>query len=259
MRNINLKTCALIIISIFITINVNALNKKEVRKLNRTIIFDMYINYELTGRNYNLSTIFNYLPKQGDKSLKSSKITSNAGGTHQVLNVQYNKRGYIEKLSFEVNRRIYHYEFVWKKHKLIFANIAGKKKIEFTYDKKGRLSTLTRHMKGRSGEYSFVYKKGENKADIKLNVLINGKKRKSHGRRYISWNDYLNMEAYSLEEYSSKQITYNLKEDVETFVFGNVISDNNKATWEYKSFDNKDNWTERKFKNTWMKRTFQYN
>jgi len=233
-------------------------SKKDIQKLNNALIFDLFVNYELAEKNGNLVTIIDFSPNLNVVDFKAIKLTSNVGGENQVCDFLFNEKGAIGKINYEVNDKIYRYEFIYSGNQLASINIAGKPKIVLVYDKKGRLLNITREKGGGAFEYNFEYVDGENKANIKL-IVIQGEKRSPSKRNYyVSWDSELKLESYYIDAFSSKNIKYTPKGDLLSHSFASVNDDNNIGNWEYSAFDEKQNWIERKSKDILFNRTIEY-
>ena len=255
------KFVIVIMIIIGLLISVQAfcsLTKKDIQKLNNSLIFDLFVNYELAVKNGNLVTIIDFLPNLNVIDFKVIKLTSNVGGENQVCDFSFNKNGAIGKINYEVNDKIYRYEFIYSGTQLASINIAGKPKIILIYDKKGRLLTITREKGGGAFEYNFEYLDGENKANIKL-IVIQGEKRSPSKRKYnVSWDRELKLESYCIDAFCSKNIKYTSKGDLLSYSFASVNEDNNIVNWVYSGFDEKQNWVERKSNDILFSRTIEY-
>lgn len=233
-------------------------SKKDVLKLNNSLIFDLFLNYELTEKNGNLATIIDFLPNLNNVNYKNIRLTSNVGGENQICSFTFNEDGTIGKIAYEVNDKIYRYDLIYKGNQLTSINIADKPKISFGYDKKGKLITITREKGGGAFEYNFEYLDGENKANIKL-IVVQGEKRSPSSRKYyVTWDAGLKLESYCFDVYCSKNLKYTSQGDLLSYFFASVNEDNNIATWEYSSLDEKQNWIERKSKDIVFTRFIGY-
>lgn len=254
-----IKTISMVLIGL--TLSTQALcrqSKKDIQKINNTLIFDLFINYELTEKNGNIATIIDFSPKMENNKYKIVKLKSNIGGTNQVCEFNFNDSQSVESITYEVNNKRYEYDLIYTENRLTDINIAGKPKINFGYDKKGRLTTITRQKSGVAFEYNFEYIKGEDKADLKLIVVQGESRRPSNRKYYATWNNNLNLESYCLDVYCSKSIKYTSQEDVLSFSFESVDENNNGLTWEYSAMDSYKNWTERKRKDIVFNRSIEY-
>ena len=247
-----------IVIEIFCPIHAKgAMRKTDIRKLNKALIFDLFMNYEISERNSNLSTIVDYIPGSDFKSFRSIRTESNMGGKDEMCNFEFNKNGTLNSMLYEIEGITYNYEFNYENKILESVSIGGNKKILFNYNKKGKLQTIKRLANGRSWECNFNYINGENKAEIKTFVTLDGKKIANPEEYFVTWNDQFKLTAYSLDIYAAKNIKYSRKGDCISFSFNSVRKDNNQSGWEY-TFDNKGNWIDRKFKNEMFKRIIEY-
>lgn len=255
----NLKKSVAILIGLMLSFQAySGPSKKNILKINNSLIFDLFLNYELAEKNGNLAAIIDFLPNLNNVNYKSIRLTSNIGGENQICNFTFNEKGTIEKIGYEVNDKIYRYDFIYKDAQLTGINIADKPKISFGYDKKGRIITITREKSGGAYEYNFEYPDGENKTNIKL-IVVQGEKRSPSIRKYYAiWDSELKLESYCFHVYCSKNIKYNSQGDLLSCSFANVNEDNNIMTWNYSTTDTNQNWTERKSKNIAFNRTFEY-
>ncbi len=255
----DLKKSIVILIGLLLSVQAYSRpSKKDILKLNNALIYDLFINYELSEKNGNLATIIDFLPNLNNVNYKKMKLTSNVGGENQICSFTFNKNETIRKISYEVNNKIYQYDFVYSGKQLTRINIADKPKISFEYDKKGKLTTITRKKSGVAFEYNLEYLDDENKANIKL-IVVQGEKRRSSSRKYyVTWGTELKLKSYCFDVYCSKNLKYTSQGDLLSYSFASVNEDNNIATWEYSAIDEKQNWIERKYKNNEFKRTIEY-
>jgi hypothetical protein len=260
MKTLNTKLfCTVIFIAIITGIDATvAANKKDIQKINNSIIYDLFMNFELTGKNGNLSTIIDFLPNMSNVNFKNIKLTSNAGGEDQYCSFIFNENGIIENIAYEINNIIYKYDFVYEGNRLTSINIGGKPKISFGYNKKMQLITIKREKSGGAFEYNFEYLDGENKANIKLVVIQGEKKSLSPRNYYVTWDNQFKINAYCLDVYCSKNIQYAAQGDLLSYSFSTANADNNLATWDYTGIDEKGNWIERKSNKILFSRTIVY-
>lgn len=233
-------------------------SKENIQKLNNSIIFDLFINYELTEKNGNLVTIADFIPSLDKANYDNIKLESNIGRVNQRCSFNFNENGTIGNISYEVNEKIYRYDLIYEGSNLIKINIAGKPKISFIYDNSGRILTINREKGGGLFEYNFDYAEGENKALIKLFVIQGEKKRPSTQRYYVSWDAGYKIESFCIGEYCSNNIKYSNGQYILSYSFASVNNDSNIATWEYVAFDSRQNWIERKSKDIFSTRTIEY-
>jgi hypothetical protein len=233
-------------------------SKEDVQKLNNSLIFDFFMNYELTEKNGNLVTIVDFIPSFNNSNYNQIKLESNIGGENQHCSFIYNDNGTIGNIAYEVNEKIYRYDLIYKGSKLTNIKITGKPKISFVYDKNGRLLTINRERGGGVFAYNFEYAEGENEAQIKLIVIQNEKINPSTSKYYVTWNSAYKIESYCLVQYCSKNIMYTDKLEISSYSFSSVNEDKNIATWEYTAFDDKQNWTLRKSKEIFFHRFIEY-
>ena len=256
----NIKNSLLLLFVLFLSFEAySAPSKKEIQKLNNSIIFDLLVNYELTGRNGNLSAIIDFMPNMENVNYRSLVLKTNIGDQNQTCSFEFNDNRTISNLKYEVNGKTYRFEFNYEANRLVNIHIGGKPKLLFTYTKKGQILTVTRDNGGQEAEYTFEYLEGENKANIKLAVIQNGNRKESRSQRsYLTWNAKHKIESYCFDVFCSKNLSYSPQGDLLSFNFAAVNDDNSKAVWEYSALDDKLNWTERKFQNYLFTRTIEY-
>jgi len=232
--------------------------KKDIQKLNYTIVFDLFLNYELSNKNGNLSTIIDYLPDFNDQSVLCERIDSNMGGEEETTDFVY-ADGKISEINYTVRDRIFRYVVGYSDDRVDQVTIAGKPKIRFTYDGKGKIEKIERDMGEGTVEYSFEYSDSENKADIILHV-VKGESRKKSSRKYhVMWDDNFRIKDYRLDVYIGHDYEYTAEGAVKSFKFSNVNSDNIPFEYVYK-IDDKGSWIERTASNEkfYFKRKLKY-
>lgn len=232
-----------------------AQNKPEISKLNNAIIFDLFLNYELTDKNGNNAVLMDYLPNSGNTSFRKIEMSSNYGGENESTSFTYNDNGMLQQIYYQKNDKYYVYDILYENEKPASVSIGGNKKITFTYSN-DTLKTISREKSGGVLEYNFKHVPGEKKAFIKLIVIRDGKRLPSSSDYFVAWNDRYNLTSYNLDVYRATENTYAESGYLTTFVY--FPNDTKKtATWEY-VFDDRANWTERKFNTYTVKRTLQY-
>ena len=87
------------------------------------------MNFEITEKNGNLSPMIDYFPNTGIPDFKRIEMKSNLGGEDEESQFDFNEKGYVSKLIYQVNDKLYWYEFFYEGNNLTNVNIAGKKRI----------------------------------------------------------------------------------------------------------------------------------
>jgi len=234
-------------------------SKKDIKRINRSLIIDFFMNYELSTKNGNLSTILDFFPSSDCSNYKEVVVHSNVGGNNGICKFVYGKKGEVLNVSFVVRNRVYNYDFVYKGKLLSYINLTDKKIVEFSYDKKGVVKTITRLKQGMAFEYNFNYSEVEKKYDIKLFVTRDDKKRPSSSKYYAQLDNNHRLESFFIDVYSVKNIKYTDSFDILSSSFADVNEDNNKIGWDYVKIDDKGNWLERKLNKVTFKREIVYN
>ncbi len=234
------------------------LSKEDTKKLNNSIIFDLYLNYELTSRNSNLATIIDFLPNTDEADYTSVVTTTNVGGEEQVCTVTFNSDSTVSQIIYEIGSVYYRYDFVYDNGLLETINIKDVPKISMVYDADNRLQSITRISGSNEYEFSFDYTDKENRTAISF-TLIEGADRNTSSSSYgITWNSDYKLESIDFLEYSTNEIIYNSKGDISSFSFVTVNDDNAESTWEYTSYDDHQNWLDRKSGTTEFNRVIEY-
>jgi hypothetical protein len=217
--------------------------KKDIQKLNYTIVFDLFLNYELSNKNGNLSTIVDYLPDFNDPSVLCERIESNMGREEEVIDFAY-ANGRVTEVNYTVRDRIFKYGIGYNNDLVDHMTVAGKNKIRFTYDAKGKIGKIERDMGEATMEYAFEYSDSENKADIVVYVIKGESRKKSPRKYHVMWDDHFRLKDYRLDVFIGHDYEYTPDGAVKSFRFSNVDSDNIPFVYEYQR-DDKGNWIER--------------
>jgi hypothetical protein len=229
--------------------------KTNRKKLSQAIIFDLFMNYELTLKNGNLNVIIDYIPSLDKKEMKRVELTSNYGHEDEKTNFVYNDKFELQQIVYQHADKQYNYEFNYSNGLPVSVNIAGKKRIEFLYSY-DTLKSIVREQNGTLFEHDLTYLPDQPKADIKFFVTNKGKRQASSSNYFVGWNNDYKLTDYSLDMYTAKGITY-ANGGVASFTTSNSDGKEIVANWEY-SADEKSNWTERKLDKFAAKRAIEY-
>lgn len=233
-----------------------AQSKQPVKPLSDAIVFDLFMNYELTEKNGNLSTLMDYVPSAGTSAFRKVEMSSNYGGESESSTFTYGDRGRLDRLTYQRADRLYTYDVEYENDRPIAISIAGKKRIELRYGPNGLVS-ITRDRNGALFEYNLSYPQGQNRADIELMVVADGKRRPSPSKYHVTWDERHRLTGYSLGIYSGREITYSDAGELATFAYYTHDDEKRTATWQY-VVDAKSNWTERRFNKLVVKRSIEY-
>src|SRR5688500_8898245 len=190
----------------------------DIRRLNDAIVFDLFLNYELTEKNGNSSTLMDYVPRPGATPFAKVAMSSNYGGEDEQTTFSYGDRGRLERIEYRRDDRLFTYDLGYERDQVVNVAIAGRKRIELTY-RNDTLVGITRERTGGVLEYALDYRKGENRADIALVVVANGKRSRSPSSYFVTWNDDRRVTGFSLGTYFGRGITYSEAGDVATFSY----------------------------------------
>jgi hypothetical protein len=229
--------------------------KASRKKFSEMIIFDLFMNYELSQRNGNNAVILDYLPNRDKKDLKRVVMKSNYGHENEVTDFQYNANSDLVKINYQRGDKLFVYDFNYVNGALASIHIGGKKRIEFLYSN-DTLKSVVREMNEMSAEYDLTYEKEQQKTWIVLTVVDKGKRQKSSSKYYLTWNAEKKITDFNFDVYVSKGITYTASGDIASFS-ATTSHDSATINWEYTT-DEKNNWTERKFKTFLVTRQIEY-
>ena len=232
-----------------------AQREAPVGQLDDAIVFDLFLNYELTEKNGNLSTLMDYLPRRGAVPFQKVELSSNYGNEDESATFTYGAQGRLDRIDYRRGDRLFVYELSYEAGRPVSVAVGGKKRIELGY-RNDTLVAITRDRNGALFEYGLRYRDGERRADIELVVVANGKRSRSSSPYFVAWDDRRRVTAFSLDVYTGRDITYSDAGDVATFAFF-ANDEQRTARWDVVR-DAKSSWTERRFGKLLAKRNIQY-
>jgi hypothetical protein len=224
-------------------------------QLNDAIVFDLFLNYELTEKNGNLSTLMDYLPRRGTTPFRKVETSSNYGGEDESATFTYGGGGRLDRIDYRRGDRLFVYEISYDGGRPASITVGGRKRIDLTY-RNDTLVAITRDRNGALFEYALEHRAGESRADIKLVVVANGKRARSSSPYFVAWDDRRRVTAFSLDIYTGRDITYSDAGDVATFAYF-ANDEQRTARWDH-VLDAKSSWTERRFNKLLAKRNIPY-
>ena len=226
-----------------------------IEQLNDAIVFDLFLNYELTEKNGNLSTLMDYLPRRGATPFRRVEASSNYGGEDESATFSYGDGGRLDRIDYRRGDRLFVYEISYDAGRPASIAVGGRKRIDLTY-RNDTLVAITRDRNGALFEYALEYRAGGSRADIKLIVVTNGKRARSSSPYFVAWDDRRRVTAFSLDIYTGRDITYSDAGDVATFAYF-ANDEQRTARWDHVR-DAKSSWTERRFNKLLAKRNIHY-
>lgn len=234
----------------------------ETERLNQTLIYDFFISYELTEKNWNSQALLNYAPQIHVGQAKQITVDSEIVGQEEYITYKFNEQGNLMQIIYQVDRggndfSRYYYDLYYQDGRLSYIYIGDKRKIEFTYSELNRLTAITRNKNEAIFEYHFEYQPGQHRADIKLEVIKDGEKRASSRPYFVEWDDELRLRAFSIDTYQTHDIVYSEQGTPVAMQFDATKQSDVDLSWEY-IYDDKGNWIEKTFKENWYKREIQY-
>ena len=255
-----MRTCARACLALLLTLaapcaEARAQQGSPVGELNEAIVFDLFLNYELTEKNGNLSTLIDYLPRRGAAPFQRVDMSSNYGGEDESTTFTYGDGGRLDRIDYRRGGRLFRYELSYDADRLASIAVGGRKRIELAY-RNDTLVTISRERNGALFEYALRYRDGERRADIALVMVTNGKRSRSSSPYFVTWDDRRRLTGFSLDVYTGREITYSDAGDVATFAYF-ANDEQRTARWEHVR-DARSSWTERRFKKLVAKRTIRY-
>ncbi|MCW9707259.1 hypothetical protein J6I44_10350 [Aliifodinibius sp. 1BSP15-2V2] len=235
---------------------------ERTKKLNQILIHDLFVSYELTEKHWNLKALLNYAPQIYQGQAERIEVTSHIAGQDELVAYRFDETGSLSQIMYQVDRgggelSRYYYDFYYEYGQLSHVNIAGEKKIEFSYDQENRLKTITRDKNGTLFEYNFEYLADQNRADIKLFVIKNGNRKASTRAYFVEWNEALKLRAFYLDVYQTHQIFYSERGTPTSFQFDATKATDVDLSWKYR-YDEHGNWIEKTYRDNWYKRNIFY-
>lgn len=95
----NLKKSVAILIGLMLSFQAySGPSKKNILKINNSLIFDLFLNYELAEKNGNLAAIIDFLPNLNNVNYKSIRLTSNIGAKIKFAILPLTKIELLKKL-----------------------------------------------------------------------------------------------------------------------------------------------------------------
>lgn len=233
----------------------NGFSKNEKQKINNMIAFELFLNFDLSIKNKDLSIVYDYVPNNYANDIKRVKLESNIGFSRSDIEFRYHKHQLIE-IDYKVDEAIYNYKIEYKKNMPIVIKVNDKIKYRFVYEKK----LLTKVLHYKNDEVNVVfYINYQNKFRAKLEsrTSTNGSLNKDHSYTNFTWNKNFKTTSLELLKFKISDIKYNKLNDVKSFNDDSPITESIKTTWSY-TYDSKNNWIKRESGNIVTERKFEY-
>lgn len=237
----NFKSKKLWLTLCLLTIAVFAVGQKapgeNIQRLNYSLIYNLFMNYELTEKHQNLQVLMSYFPDYDHLPAKEINIHSENSGFLEKIRWVYDEESNLTGFTYQVDREegqyvMYSYELDYEGYELKGIDIAGERKIDFEYDGEGRLKTILRRKNNVVFQYNLEYAEKGNKAAIKL-VVINGEEmRPSSADYFVVWNKKMKIIAYNLDVYAGSKFEYAENGDLISQTFKGM-DDDVTVFWEY--------------------------
>jgi hypothetical protein len=251
-----LKLFIVSILTIF-SLKMNAQSKKQIEQINKSIIFDLFINFELTQPNIYVPAIIDHIPTSDTKGFKIVNLKSDIGDVDWSTKIYFSKTGEIKSLQNVIHGEIMKYKFIYKKGKLAYFGVNGKKAAIIKYDKLGIIKSILR-VKGKSKLVcGFKYDKTEKKFTIDFNITRDKKKLDCDFNYFVKLDDQYRIKDFFFNDYSHKNMSYDEQGKIKSFEF-EIEGGLAKTSWNYTKKDNKENWVERESKGIYFTRGITY-
>lgn len=234
------------------------LSKSAIETLNKSLIFDLYLNFEWSDRNGNTAALLDFIPRGLSTPAKRIELQSKVGSSETNGTFTYTSDGLLDTARCEVNGSYYTYVVGYANKVVNQIVIGGAPKIKMTYDSQGRLQMLTREQSASSTlEFTFVYAVALKTVYIKLVVIENSSRKPSSREYYAKWNDAFGLDAFYFNVYASSNIKYNASQNIASMTFSGSEGEVN-MVWNYTAADAKNNWTARNYKDATFTRVISY-
>lgn len=218
---------------------------ENVQRLNYSLIYNLFMNFELTEKHQNLQVVMNYFPDYDHLPAKEIKLTTENSGFFERIQWNYGERDQLTDLTYEVDREegryvLYKYEMIYDGDVLTGIDITGKRKITFEYNDDGKLKSISRIKGNIIFHYLFEYADQENKADIKVVVIKGEEMRPGSSKYFVTWNDQMRISSYNLDIYGGSDFEYSESGDIISQNM-NGYDNNLSVKWEYE-YDEEGRW-----------------
>ncbi|CAM1338969.1 hypothetical protein [Tenacibaculum aestuarii] len=238
-------------------------NKKKVQVQNEMLI-NLFINLELTEKNYNLSSIMDYVPDLNKKKINRIEFSSNLGGFHEKLFFNYSKQKLVE-VNYSIDRndgegvKIFNYKLEYINNYLKSIYLNNRKKYQLEYNYQGKFSTISFTLREVSYIYNIEYSSKDNNAELRLDVIKNGKVYigNKYNKTKIFWDKEYRLTSFEIDRYSTNHISYNSNGDVVSFQSITSRPIPSDIQWNY-SYDENTNWVKRYNKEIIINRKISY-
>ena len=236
--------------------------KKQINKLNKSLIFDLFLSYELSSQNNNSDRLSDYFSQIDEDDVDNISLSSSLTNSKEKIVFTYDDNK-LQEIDYNLdctNDRSKHitYELVYIRKKLIYINIGTKKKITFDYDSYGKITKIRRQKSGMWYRYNFTYSHEEDKVFIKLTRERGVKKRTSKKKHFAEWNENFELTKFQINNYKSDKIIYDETGNVISSYYSYSRKKDIQVSWKYK-LDNENNWIEKKTNDATYTRQIVYN
>lgn len=228
----------------------------EEEKVNKAILFDFFMNYEIAQKNGNLSLFIDFIPELTIDQIKSATINTDIGDEESTLEIKYNTESQITNLDYTCDGRIYKYKYQYDDEEIEYITIAGRKKIIIEYDD-DIISKITRISNSATMELNFEYDDDEQNIAIKIAVIQGDRRQESKTKYNIQLDSELRIKALNFMELSTEEIVYNIDNSTSTIKFSHV-NGTAKLKWEYLAKNSKGYWIKRKVGENYFNRNLSF-
>ncbi|CAL2103266.1 conserved exported hypothetical protein [Tenacibaculum sp. 190130A14a] len=241
---------------------------REIEAINHSIIYDLFLNMELTKRNGQIAIVYDYIPVFKKKAKVESVEVNSSLENDYTENVVflYDKRNRLKYINYKVKRSenestiLFKYELKYKDSRVELVYIKNRLLYKFIYNSDGMLKTVKHFFKnGKTVRiYNVLYKDKEVK--FSLDVIrgddfyfdVNSSK------DLIFLNKNNKISSIKFDIYKSKNISYLKGSNILSFNFSKIDSKNLMFKWNYITFDRRSNWTKRESDKYLIERIINY-
>lgn len=248
--------------SLLISQNHIPTKSKDIKSLNNSIVYNLFLNFDISEQNNKLKHLSYYYPHSVDKSdVESVLLKAEHNDATEEVEFLYNKNNLVKlnyKLSSNNDRtRKTSYDFQYDDGNLSEIKIGKTKRIVFEYDALGKIKTIKKYKNRMWHKYHISYSKKSSKAHIVYEVQRGVKKKRSDNKYFVEWNDKFNITGFNINNYSTSNISYNNIGVIDYHEYVTASRDSSYIDWSYTT-DKEDNWVTKKSKNTTYTRSIKY-
>jgi len=192
--------------------NTIPVKNRSIKMLNKSLIFDLFLNYELSEQNGRIKYISEYLPNIDGDDVEKIILSTNHNNSKEKIEFEYDD-GLLNSLLYEINSkddrtRKFTYTFFYDNDRVTHIKIGKKTKFLFEYDSNGKISIVRRQVNRLWHKYHLTYSSEESKVFLKLTIQKGVKKRVSKKKYFVAYNEEYFLSEFYIDNYLGNSIVY---------------------------------------------------